>query len=180
MIRSRLATSMCALLALTGCEGFHAAPDARDNPHVAAALEEAPPTVADAAMATYWGGQARQVTLVDGVYTGPHGERVELQRSRYVVGDLEGDGAVDAVVALVVTNAGDESGQYLAVLRHLGTDTISLGTAFLGADADVRGLKVEGRRVLVDVARDWTGTSAIEQVIYQLGRGELVRVAPGS
>jgi hypothetical protein len=179
--RVRLAVPVCAVLALSACEGFHASPDARDSPHVAAAIEETPPTVEDAAAATYWGGQARQITLTDGRFTGPKGERVELLRQHYVVGDLEGDGAVDAVVALSVTNAGQEDGQYLAVLRHLGTDTISLGTTFLGPDATVRAIRVEGRRVVVDLTRATsTGVSESRQEVYELGRGELVRSTPGS
>jgi hypothetical protein len=168
----------CALFALAACHGQPASPDGRDHPHMTAALEETPPTVEDAAKATYWGGQARQVTLTNGTFTGPHGERVELLRQFYAVGDLEGDGAVDAVVALAVTNAADENGQYLAVLRHLDTDTISLGTVFLGADATVHAVTIEGGRVLVDIARrSASGVENRQREIYALGRGELVRAA---
>jgi hypothetical protein len=176
-VRGRLLISVCATFALVACRGQHASPDARDNPHVAAALEETPPSLNDAAVATYWGGQARQITLTDGAFTGPKGERVQLLRQHYVVGDLEGDGAVDAVVALSVTNAGAEDGQYIAVLRHLGTDTISLGTSRLKDAVDVRGLRVDGRRIVVDLTRpSATGAAEPAQAIYQLGRGELVEV----
>jgi hypothetical protein len=166
-----------ALGVMTGCVGHGASPDARDNPHVTAAVEETPPTPDDAARATYWGGQARQITLTNGAFTGPKGERVQLLGQHYVVGDLEGDGAVDAVVALSVTNAGAEDGQYIAVLRHLGTDTISLGTSRLKDAVDVRGLRVDGRRIVVDLTRpSATGAAEPAQAIYQLGRGELVEV----
>lgn len=175
-----LSAVMVAAGTLAGCAGQSASPDGRDTPHVIAAMEETPPSLADAARATYWGGQARQITLTGGSFTGPKGERVELLRQFYVVGDLEGDGAVDAVVALEVTNAGAESGQYLAVLRHLGTDTISLGTTALGPAVEVRGLAIEGRRVVVEVARPSSATPGTRdqgRLEFELGRGELVPAA---
>jgi hypothetical protein len=169
--------AVCALGLMAGCVGHSASPDARDNPHVTAALEETPPTRQDAAGATYWGGQARQITLTDGTFTGPKGERVELLRQHYVVGDLEGDGAVDTVVALSVSNAGAEDGQYIAVLRHLGTDTISLGTTRVKDAVEVRGLKVEGRRIVVDMMRRAEGSEpSAASAAYELGRGELVAI----
>lgn len=173
-----LGAAMCAVGVLAGCSGQSASPDARDSPHVTAALEETPPTLADAAVATYWGGQARQITLTGGAFTGPNGERVELLRQHYAVGDLEGDGAVDAVVALAVTNAGAENGQYIAVLRHLGQDTISLGTIALGPSIELQALSIEGRRVVVDVRRPGSEPGSMEQgrLTYELGRGELVPV----
>jgi hypothetical protein len=164
-----------SVLASAACGGHDAAPDGRDMPHVEAAIVETPPTIADAAIATYWGGQARQITLKDGAFTGPKGERVELLRQHYVVGDLEGDGAVDAVVALTVSNAGAEDGRYIAVLRHLGTDTISLGTTALGRDVDVRQLAVDGRRIVVTVSRP-PSSGPDERLVFELGAGELVRV----
>jgi hypothetical protein len=173
-----LAIALCSLGLVAGCVGHSASPDARETSHVTAALEETPPTLQDAAAATYWGGQARQITLTDGAFTGPKGERVELLRQHYVVADLEGDGAVDAVVALSVARAGTEDGQYIAVLRHLGTDTISLGTARLTDAAEVRGLRVEGRRIVVDVTR--RGAEGVEPAAatatYELGRGGLIEV----
>lgn len=176
--RLRLASGIAAVVFSAACQGQHASPDARDHPHIAAALEETPPTIDDAARATYWGGLARQVTLTGGAFEGPKGQHVELLRQHYVSGDLEGDGAVDAVVVLSVTNAGEETGQYLAVLRHLGTDTISLGTVLLGNPVDVQGVHVEGRRIVVDMVRRpaTDGPPEHARVAYELGRGELVKV----
>ena len=160
------------------CRGQGASPDGRDFSHVTAALEEAPPTLNDAAGATYWGGQARQITLKNGEFQGPKGQRVQLLRQFYRTGDLEGDGAVDTVVVLSVTDAGDESGQYIAVLRHLEMETISLGAERLGDKVEVRDVRVEGRRIVVDLLRHPTPGATPEQaqVAYELGRGELVRV----
>ena len=131
----------------------------------------------DAARATYWGGQARQITLKDGEFRGPKGQHVQLLRQFYRTGDLEGDGAVDTVVVLSVTDAGDESGQYIAVLRHLEMETISLGAERLG-QVEVRDMRVEGKRIVVDLLRHAAPGAAPEpsQVAYELGRGELVRV----
>ena len=160
------------------CRGQGASPDGRDLPHVQAALEEAPPTLNDAARATYWGGQARQITLKNGEFRGPKGQHVQLLRQFYRTGDLEGDGAVDTVVVLSVTDAGDESGQYIAVLRHLEMETISLGAERLGGQVEVRDMRIEGKRIVVDLLRHPSPGAAPEptQVVYALGRGELVRV----
>ena len=68
---------------------------------------------------------------------------MQLLRQFYRTGDLEGDGAVDTVVVLSVTDAGDESGQYIAVLRHLEMETISLGAERLG-QVEVRDMRIEG------------------------------------
>jgi hypothetical protein len=166
------------MLALCGCKGHYASPDGRDHPYVQAAIEESPPTLQDAATATYWGGQARQITLTEGAYAGPEGQRVELERQHYVVGDLEGDGAVDAVVTLVASNAGAENGHYLAVLRHLDTDTINLGTAFLGNTVDVQAVTIDQRRIIVDLmGGDVGNTSERRRVIYELRRGALDQVS---
>lgn len=178
--RLLLASGIAGLAFSGACQGQHASPDARDHPHIAGALEETPPTIDDAARATYWGGLARQVTLTGGAFDGPTGQHVELVRQHYVSGDLEGDGAVDAVVVLSVTNAGEETGQYLAVLRHLGTDTISLGTALLGHPVEVERVHIEGRRIVVDLLRRPAADPASSEharMAYELGRGELVKVA---
>jgi len=163
----------------TACRGQGASPDGRDLPHVAAAMEEAPPTLKDAAGATYWGGEARQITLANGEYRGPKGQHVQLLKQFYRTGDLEGDGAVDTVVVLSVTDAGDESGHYIAVLRHIETETISLGTARLGSAVDVRNVQVEGRRIVVDLTRSSAAGATAEnaRVAYELGAGELIKVA---
>lgn len=178
MTSRSLAALLGAALLTMACEGQHAAPDGRDLPHVTAALEETPPTIDDAAQGTYWGGRARQITLSNGAYTGPEGQRVQLLRQFYATGDLEGDGAVDTVVVLEVTDAGPETGHYVAVLRHLGTDTISLGTASLGHPVRVERLAVDGRRFYVDVVRTTpTGGDERARVGFELGRGDLVQVA---
>jgi hypothetical protein len=176
--RPRLVALAASVAISMACEGQHASPDGRDLPHVTAAIEETPPTLSDAATATYWGGQARQITLTNGEYRGPQGQRVQLLRQFYRTGDLEGDGAVDTVVVLAVTDAGDESGHYLAVLRHHGRDTVSLGTQLLGPRVEVRSVQVEGRRILVDLSRPSAAGAPEEvRVAYELGAGELVKVA---
>ena len=103
---------------------------------------------------------------------------MQLLRQFYRTGDLEGDGAVDTVVVLSVTDAGDESGHYIAVLRHLEMDTISLGAERLGDQLEVRDVRIEGKRIVVEIVRQSTAGAAPEptQVAYELGRGELVKV----
>jgi hypothetical protein len=176
--RLRLVALVVATVTSMACRGQGASPDGRDLPHVTAAIEEAPPTLNDAASATYWGGQARQITLTNGEYRGPKGQHVQLLRQFYRTGDLEGDGAVDTVVVLSVTDAGEESGQYLAVLRHLESDTISLGAERIGDQIEVRDVRIEGKRIIVDLLHHSSPGAAPDpaHVTYELGRGELVKV----
>ena len=110
--------------------------------------------------------------MTNGEYRGPQGQHVQLLREFYRTGDLEGDGAVDTVVVLSVTDAGDESGQYIAVLRHIETETISLGTERLGGQVEVRDVRIEGRRIVVDLIRQSAPGATAEppQVAYELGR----------
>ena len=86
---------LLTMLALCGCNGHYASPDGRDHPYVQAAIEESPPTLQDAATATYWGGQARQITLIEGAYavgTAFLGNTVDVQAvtidQRRIVVDL--------------------------------------------------------------------------------------------
>ena len=164
-------------VASAACQGRTASPDARDNPHVAAILEEAAPTMQDAATATYWGGLGRRITLTDGEWSNGEGPRVHLLRDFYVTADLSGNGATNAVVILEAINAGPESGHYLAVLRHDGMDTISLGTVLLGQAVEIRGLRVDAGRIIVDLTK--TGTTPPEPVTltYLFDRGGLVDVS---
>jgi hypothetical protein len=144
---------VAAVALLTGCHGTAGSPDARETPHISAAMAEMAPTMAAAESATYWGGINRRVTLANGEWRGDGGAHVTLLRDFYGTGDINGDGAMNAVVILSVSNAGPETGQYLAVLRHDGLDTISLGTVRIGHPVTVRALHVDGRRISIDVTR---------------------------
>jgi len=175
--RRLVALGLAAALS-TACDGHGASPDGRDVPHLTAAMEETAPTLQDAATATYWRGQSREITLANGQFRGTSGERVELLRQFYRTGDLDADGAEDAVVVLSATDAGAASGFYVAVLRHLGTATITLGAERLASAGEVQGLDLDGRRIVVDITRPGPGgQSEPARVTYEVRAGALVKVS---
>ena len=153
----RLGLTAMAIAASIACQGKTGAPDGRDYPYVADALSQQAPTIEDAASATYWGELGLRIQLDHGEWTSDGGARVRLLPEFYAAADLNGDGAQNAAVILEVSNAGDRSGQYLAVLRADQLQTISLGTARIGAAVRARALRLDGRRMIVDYLRRGPG-----------------------
>jgi len=149
----RLGAVAAAICLTAACEGKTGAPDMRDHPHVASMLDDQAPTIVDASGATYFGAIGRRVTLEHGVWTGDAGQRIRVLPDLYAAADINGDGAMNAAVVLEVFNDGDKSGHDLAVLRKDGFETISLGTVLLGNQVKLRGLRVDGRRVVIDLSR---------------------------
>lgn len=180
----RLGLAVVAIGASVACQGKTGSPDGRDYPHVAAVLSGDAPTMQDAGEATYWGGIGRRVKLTHGEWSNAAGARIRLLPEFYVTADINGDGALNAVVILEVTNAGAESGHYLAVLRKDQLETISLGTVRLGNPVKIRGLRLDGRRMIVDLTR--RGAADPEGVLteqvtenYVFENGGLVSVTDG-
>jgi hypothetical protein len=178
----RIGAVAAAICLTAACEGKTGAPDGRDNPHVAAMLDDHAPSMVDASGATYFGAIGRRVTLEHGVWTGDAGQRIRVLPDAYAAADINGDGAMNAAVVLDVFNDGDKSGYYLAVLRKDGFETISIGTVSLGNQIKLRGLRVEGRRVVVDLSRraptDPEGTfSQDATAVYEYRDGGMVEAA---
>jgi heat shock protein HslJ len=96
------------------------------------------------------GGRWEGPPLVEGGAARP---AVELLESMYLSGDLNGDGADEAVVLLAESSGGTGVNSYLAVVGRRGNRLENLGTALLGDRVQLRGATLEGRRIRVDLVQ---------------------------
>jgi heat shock protein HslJ len=110
--------------------------------------------------ATYQGILRTRVTLVDGEWEGepfaPGGAsrpRVELVRGFRLAGDLDGDGSEEAVALLSENSGGSGTRGYLAVVGRRAEGLVNLGTALVGDRAQIRGGRISGRRIELDVVQ---------------------------
>jgi len=144
-------TSLVAVcVALCACAG--AAPHAGES--------RSAPSWEEAANATYAGIEASPVALSGGLHEGepfaPGGAsrpRVELVPGFWLSGDLDGDGAPEAIVLLDASSGGSGTDLYLAALSRDGGRVVERGAALVGNRAQVRGARVEGSRVVLDVVQ---------------------------
>jgi heat shock protein HslJ len=120
----------------------------------------AAPTPEQLAGATYRGVLEHPVSLSGGVWEGeafaPGGAsrpRVELARDFRLTGDLDGDGAEEAVAVLVESSGGSGTRSYLAVVALRGEEPVNLGTAAIGDRVQIRGGRVAGGRVELDLVQ---------------------------
>jgi len=125
--------------------------------------------MAELGAATYTGLEEAPgpVTLVDGAWEGPPYEpggasrpRVSLARDFRVTGDLDGDGAEEAVVLLAGSSGGSGSFVYLAVAGRVDGEVRNRATRPLGDRVQVRGARVGAGRVSVDVVQAGPGDAA--------------------
>lgn len=103
---------------------------------------------------------AQPVTLGDGRWEGaPFGEggasrpTIELAKRFRLTGDLDGDGAEEAVVLLSGGSGGSGRRSYLAVVGRRDDRLANLGTAMLGDRVQLREGRIEGRRILLDLVQ---------------------------
>ena len=147
-LRAGVAAACAALCACTG-----AAPRAA-GPVSAPSWEEA-------ANATYSGIEESPVRLFDGLYEGesfvPGGAsrpRVLLVPGFWLSGDLDGDGAPEAIVLLDASSGGSGTDVYLAALgRDARGRVVERGTARVGNRVQVRRASFDGDRVVLDVVQ---------------------------
>jgi heat shock protein HslJ len=118
------------------------------------------PTLAELKSATYQGleGDAPSVTLIDGAWEGePFVEggasapRVTFVRDFHLLGDLDGDGAEEAVVLLSESSGGSGEFIYLAIIDRREGKLENIATAAVGDRVQVRAGWIEGDRVLLSV-----------------------------
>jgi heat shock protein HslJ len=120
------------------------------------------PTLAELEDATYRGLEEPKgpVTLVNGRWEGspyaPGGAArptVTFGRDFRVTGDLDGDGAPEAVVLLAQGSGGSGAFDYLAVVKKTAAGLENVATAPLGDRVQVRSARIEGRKLLVSVVQ---------------------------
>jgi heat shock protein HslJ len=118
------------------------------------------PSWEEAANATYTGIEESPVTLFGGVHVGepfvPDGAsrpRLQLVPAFWLSGDLDGDGAPEAIVLLDASSGGSGTEVYLAALSRDGGRVVERGAAHLGNRVQVRGAVVDGDRVELDVVQ---------------------------
>jgi heat shock protein HslJ len=104
------------------------------------------------------------VTLKDGRWEGepfePGGAArpiVSLAPGFRVTGDLDGDGADEAVVVLAQSLGGSGTFNYVAVVKRTAAGVRNLATTALGDRVDVRSARVEAGKLLVSVVRAGEG-----------------------
>jgi heat shock protein HslJ len=119
-----------------------------------------PPSWDEAANATYTGIEEDPVALSGGVHEGepfvPGGAsrpRLALVPGFWLSGDLEGDGAPEAIVLLDASSGGSGTNVYVAALSRDGSRVVERGTAHVGDRVQVRGARVDGDRVVLDVVQ---------------------------
>jgi heat shock protein HslJ len=153
MKRIALLSMVPALGLLGGCQ----TPAGNET---AAAPAATAPTLAELRNATYQGFEepSGPVTLADGLWEGepyePGGASrpsVSFVRDFHVLGDLNGDGVDEAVVLLAQSAGGTGTLVHLGVVGRKGGTLENLATTLIGDRAQIRGVRVEGGRLLVDV-----------------------------
>jgi heat shock protein HslJ len=121
---------------------------------LAAAAAAGAPTLAELERGTYAGiKQAPQpVTLKDGRWEKGR-VTVTLAPGLRVTGDLDGDGAEEAVVVLAVNTGGSGTFEYLAVAKRTPRGVKSIAVAPLGDRVRIRSARIEPRKVTFGVVR---------------------------
>jgi len=125
-----------------------------------AAKPTRPPSLDEIANATIQGIYDEPVQLQGGMYEGepfePQGAsfpRVGLIDESLLTGDLDGDGAEEAIVMLWESSGGSGTYSYLAALDREGSEVINVATAEIGDRVQLRDSRVSGNRVELDVLR---------------------------
>ena len=106
------------------------------------------------------GAPLRQVTLADGRWQGSPpapgaatSATVYLVSERIAYGDLDGDAVPEAVVLLVVDPGGSGTFLHLAVVKAVDGRARNVATRRIGDRVQVRDLRVDDGRVVLDVVR---------------------------
>jgi heat shock protein HslJ len=152
----------------------------------------AAPTVPELKNATYSGLEEPKgpVTLKDGRWEGPPSApggksrpTVTLGRDFRVVGDLDGDGADEAVVVLAASSSGSGSFDSLAVVKRTQRGVENVATAPLGDRVQIRSARIEDGKLLVSVVRAGPGDALccpgeLADLRWTLAAGKLAPVGP--
>ena len=127
------------------------------------------------------------VRLTDGEYseTDEHGSTLRLWLENIARGDLDGDGAEEAVVVLVWNGGGSGTFLSLAVVENWNGAPMHRGTVRLPERSEVQSLEVDGRRIVAHLLepprpRPRSMTDPEQVHVYEWTDGELFEAtAPG-
>jgi heat shock protein HslJ len=139
-----------------------AAPKAASLMKQAPATDRSAPTLEELRNATYRGVEEAggEFALVSGRWEGrpfaPGGASrpsVTFVRDFRLTGDLDGDGGEEAVVLLAAAAGGTGEMSYLAVVGRTGGSVANAATAPIGDRVQVRGARIDGQRIVLDVVQ---------------------------
>ena len=116
------------------------------------------PTLAELGSATYAGMEDGPVSLSNGGWEGaPYAEggasrpRAGLVEDVYLTGDLDGDGAQEAVVILWRNSGGTGTNTYVAVMARQNDEIRNIGTALIGDRVKLRSGKIADGNITLEV-----------------------------
>ena len=139
-----------------------AAPKAAQLVAQAPAADRSAPTLQELKSATYRGVEAAgaDFTLANGRWEGQPYEpgaasrpSVTFARDFRLAGDLDGDGADEAVALLAASTGGTGEMSYVAVVGRPGGTITNIATARIGDRVQVRDARIDGRRIVLDVVQ---------------------------
>ena len=117
--------------------------------------------------ASYYGIYDASVKLTDGKYEGSPFQPGAASRPQVILvdkliawGDLDGDGSDEAVVLLAENSGASGTRNYLAVVAVRGGKPVNVATHLLGDRVQLRAIRIESGRLVVDTASDdvWVKT----------------------
>jgi heat shock protein HslJ len=142
---------------VTGCATVRA-PQLKPSTASREANATAALTLAQLRNATYRGIYNTPVTLTDGTYQGPPFQpggasrpQVTLSRNHVWRGDIDGDGAAEAVVLLGENSGASGTRNYLAVVAERDGKPVNVATQLLGDRVQLRSLRIENSRIIADM-----------------------------
>ncbi len=104
--------------------------------------------------ATYQIPLLGKVTLVNGIYQSQTQPAVEVRMSkRFAIGDVNQDGALDAVTVLRVTESGRKPIYYLAAIANQNGQPSNVDTIAIGQGFGVKSLSLKGPQVTVSLVK---------------------------
>ncbi len=149
------------IVALTCASAFPACapqPERNAAPSAAARPSNPAPSLDELRNATYAGITEGSVRLTAGRWQGaPFADgaasrpSVSLVSDFRLTGDVDGDGAEEAIVLLDASSGGSGTFVHLALVGRRGDEIVNLATSLVGDRVQVRAGRIVGRRIVLDV-----------------------------
>jgi len=169
--QSKTGLALIVLTLLTGCSPE---PDSQSTPspidsHAATTQIQTPgaPELDQIGNATFSGLYQHPITLTDGRWEGePYAAGgasrppVGLIPGSYLIGDLDGDGAAEAVVMLWQSSGGSGVFSHLATFVWRNGEIVNTGVAPIGDRVQVRSARIDDEQIILDVIQQGPGDAA--------------------